>query len=295
MKGLILLFVIGSCFADNNSLYNDAYQAGKNNQFNLNLNSNSTIDSYGQTHDFESNVANHANTGNANAASLHSNVYGENANPNYLYNEGTKEIAACQGKTDPRCTTLNKYGDKDTQTGLQSYNHGVSTKYYISVKPDPINSSCSIVTRKVPINQSNVSCVSSNNSQITCNATISISLKSNECNEQKGECNIYKNNPDCKQTKPFIQGECKEYSYNAYYGSCLVNTYTCKAGELTRTPGCGGTSGRGYICGTCPEGGTGSDADGCWNQKCINQIESQQAVYSCKAVNYIDGCSEFKK
>ncbi len=290
------LMATSMAFADNNSLYNDAVQAGKNKQFNLNLNSNSTIDSYGQAESFHSTIANQANAGNANAQGMHNNVYGEDANPNYLYNEGTKEISACQGKDDARCTTLNKYGDRDTQTGLQAYGHGVSTKYYISVKPDPINSACSIVTRKVPINQTNESCISSNNSHTSCNATISISLKSHECDEQKGECNTYKNNPQCKQTKPYIAGECKEYSYSAHYGSCLVNTYTCKAGEMISTPGCGGSGGRGYVCGNCQSGGQGSfDADGCWNNTCINKIESQPAVYSCKVINYIDGCSGLKK
>lgn len=295
MKKLLVLLAVTNCFADNAGIYNDAVQAGKNKQFNLQLNGNSTIDSYGQIHKFESNVATQANSGNANAQSMHSNIYGENSNPNYLYNEGTKEIAACQGKNDPRCATLNKYGDKDTQAGLQSYTHGVSTKYYISVRPDPINSACSIVTRKVPINQTNADCISGNKSQVNCNSIISISLKNNECNEQNGECNSYKTNPDCKQTKPFILGECKEYSYKSYYGSCLINTYTCKAGEITRTPGCGGTVGRSYICGTCPEGGIGSDADGCWDQKCINGIESQMAVYSCKVSNYLDGYAGYKK
>lgn len=101
------------------------------------------------------------------------------------------------------------------------------------------------------------------------------------CDPTNGGCSSYQGNPTCKLTQPYVEGECTQYSYNAYYGSCLVGTYTCSAKEITHTPGCGGTRGRDYVCGTCPVGGNGSDADGCWNQLCLNRKQPQLAQYAC--------------
>ena len=172
MKYLILLLSINACFADNSDFFNQAYQTGKQNNFNLNLNQNSTFDSYGQVNHFESSVANNANAGNANAQNMYNNTYADNANPNYLYNEGTKDIADCQTKSDPRCTTLNKYGDKDTQAQLQAYGTGISTKYYLTVRPDPADSSCSFVTHKVAINSQSHQCISSAHTQTACDTSL---------------------------------------------------------------------------------------------------------------------------
>ena len=101
------------------------------------------------------------------------------------------------------------------------------------------------------------------------------------CDPTNGGCNSYAGNSTCKLTQPYVEGECTQYSYNSYYGSCIVGTYTCKAKEITHTPGCGGSRGRDYMCGTCTVGGNGSDADGCWNQLCINRKQPQLAQYAC--------------
>lgn len=160
------------CFADNTAIYNKAYKLGEQHQFNLNLNANSTINSYAIDHKFESTVANNANKGNAPAKNMYDNTYGDNADPNYLYKEGVNEIANCQKAGDPRCTTLNRYGDKDTQTQIQAYTQGVSTKYQITVTPDPSDSQCMISKRKVPINQTIATCVSSLKENAQCQNTI---------------------------------------------------------------------------------------------------------------------------
>lgn len=112
------------------------------------------------------------------------------------------------------------------------------------------------------------------------------------CDPTNGSCSSYQNNSKCKLTRPYVEGECTEYSYKSYYGSCLVGSYTCKAGTLTRTPGCGGTKGRDYMCGTCPVGGTGSDADGCWDQRCINRKQPQLAQYACTTTTQ-NTCQDF--
>lgn len=163
MKKQLCFMISAICFniyADNATLFNNAYQTGKQNQFNLNLNSNSTFTTYGQANSFESSLANSANTGNANAKTMYNNTYSDNADPNYLYKSGINEIQRCQSSNDPKCTTLNKYGDRDTQTQLQAYQTGVSDKYYISVRADPASSACSYVSKKVPVSSSAYFCTS---------------------------------------------------------------------------------------------------------------------------------------
>jgi hypothetical protein len=301
MKYLLLFLSLSSCFADNSSLFNQAYQAGKQNQFTLNLNQNSNINSYGQANHFESTVANNANTGNVNAQSMYNNTYGDNANPNYLYNTGIKDIAACQTKSDPRCTTLNKYGDKDTQTQLQAYNQGISTKYYISVKPDQSDSSCSTVTRKVPINQSTVSCIASSHTQTACNSMISISLDYHDCDSSKGQCNNYQNNPDCKMVRPFIQGACHYDCDSSWHGGdsryCpwWQGAYNHDNNWVSGTCTIGQTYfasavGQNVVCGTNIGGGSPN-----WHVWFNGCTPPQLASYACKVVNYNDGCSGLKK
>lgn len=166
---LVLLITINISYADNTELFNQAMSIGNQNQFNLNLNQNSSINSYGQQNKFDSSVANNANAGNANAKNMYN---GQQNDPNYLYNNGRQSILDCETKTDPRCTTINKYGDKDTQSQIQAYTQGISTRYLMSVAPDPIDKSCSIVKRKNPINQTTASCISSAKQQNQCNNTI---------------------------------------------------------------------------------------------------------------------------
>lgn len=289
-KVLLLCLGVNASFADNTSLFNQAYQAGQQNKSNLNLNSNSTINSYGQVNKFESTVANNANTGNANSKDMYNNTYGENANPNYLYNEGTKEIAACQSKTDPKCTTLNKYGDKDTQTKLQAYTHGASTRYYLSVKPDPADSSCSKVTRKVPINATSALCVASSHTQSNCNSTIVIGLSYHDCDPTKGECNNYQSNQDCSLTRPYIAPTCLRWRYSYYYGCTANGVLECNTGTEFRTDGWCGSHAEYRTC-----NGTDYGAGRGGNPTCVQYSDAQLASYTCKVSSYSDGCIGFKK
>jgi hypothetical protein len=164
-----VLAIMSLAYADNTELFNQAMSIGNQNQFNLNLNQSSSIDSYGKSNKFIDDVANNANAGNANAKNMYN---GASNDPNYLYNNGTQAIRDCSTQTDPRCTTLNKYGDKDTQTQIQAYTQGLSTRYLISVTPDPSDQACSIVKRKSPVNQSTATCIAGSNQQSQCNNII---------------------------------------------------------------------------------------------------------------------------
>ena len=144
-----MVVCIECVMADNQDVWNNAYNLGKNNQFNLNLQQNSTIDSYGVSHKFQPSVASQANAGASGAQDTYKAAHDD---PNYLYNHGTAEIQNCKNKQDPRCTTLNKYGDADTQRGIQAYTQGFSERYYISISPDPSDKNCSIIHRKEPTN-----------------------------------------------------------------------------------------------------------------------------------------------
>ena len=172
VKALVNLLLLSSAYfiyADNTSLFNQAQSLGQQHQFNLNLNANSNISTYSTANGFESTVASNANAGNANAQ----NMYGSaNSDPNYLFNSGTQDIKNCEGQNDPRCSTLNKYLDKGTQATLQAYSQGVSERFYISVKPDPSSSSCSLVTRKAPINPTTATCTSSATAQSVCTTVV---------------------------------------------------------------------------------------------------------------------------
>lgn len=299
MKKLaILLLVTTAVYADNTDAFNNAYQIGKQNQFNLNLNSGSTFDSFGQANKFESNIINDAKTGNANAQPMYN---GATNDPNYLYNQGKADIASCQSKNDPRCTSLNKYGDKDTQTQFQAYNQGISGKYSIITKPDPSDKNCTQVIKKVPIGEATKTCIASAHQQSQCHSTISISLAYHDCNPKKNECNSWQSNPECKLVKPFIAGKCNydcDSSYNkgssaycpywegAYVhdnnwvsGRCNIgDTYYASAVKQTIT------------CGT-RIGGTSPN----WHVEFNACTDNQLATYACKVYSYSDGCKGFKQ
>lgn len=285
------LSFVGAVFADNQQDFNNAYQIGKQNQFNLNLNQNSNFTTYAAANKIESSISNSAAVGEQGSKDTYTNANNDN---NYLYNKGTQDIADCQNKSDPRCSTLNKYGDRDTQTQLQAYSQGISAKYYISVKPDPADSSCSTVTRKVPINQSNITCTASAHAQNTCHASISINLTYHDCDPTTGGCSIYQSDSMCTLSRPYIAGKCTQYGYNANIGRCDVFYSTCEVNTVFRTPGCGDSGGRQYQCGGCFTGGDQGDHNGCWNQKCTNYSQPQLATYQCKTSNYSDGCAGFK-
>ena len=273
-------------FADNQQYFDNAYQMGKQNQFNFNLNQNSNYTTYSQANNLESNFYNGASSGSAGSEDMYKNANNDNS---YLYNQGKQDIANCKSKSDPRCSTLNKYGDNDIQSQIHAYGQGISSKYYISVKPDPADSSCSKVTRKIPINQSTATCISSTNSQNSCVSTININLANFECNPNNGGCNSYQNNPDCKLVKPYVPNECKTWSYTVWYGCTSVSTVTCANGGSLTSPGWCGSGTETRLCnGTDYGSGRGS------NPNCIEYSQEQLASYSCKQVSYNDGCKGFK-
>jgi hypothetical protein len=287
MKKLAIMVVLAATvYADNNDMFNNAYQVGKQNQFNFNLNSGSTFNSFGQANNFESNIINSANAGNATAQPMYNGAAND---PNYLYNQGKADIASCQSKSDPRCTSLNKYGDKDTQTQYQAYNQGISGKYSIITKPDPSDSNCTQVIRKVPIGESTKTCVASASQQTQCHSTISISLGYHDCDPTNNTCTTWQSNPDCKLVKPYIPSSCVTWSYNIWYGCTSVTTINCANNSTFSSPcWCGrGTETR--LCdGTDYIDGRGS------NPVCINRTQVQLATYACKQVSYSDGCKGFK-
>lgn len=296
MKKLaILLLLTTAVYADNTDAFNNAYQIGKQNQFNLNLNGSSTFDSFGQANKFESNIINDAKTGNATAQPMYN---GATNDPNYLYNQGKADIANCQSKNDPRCTSLNKYGDKDTQTQFQAYNQGISSKYSIITKPDPSDKNCTQITRKVPINESTKSCIASDHAQSSCHALIMVTVNSEikQCDPTQGECTQYSTNPNCTLVQDYTPATCKQYTYFNNYGSCKVGQSSCDVPSTFHTPGCGGSTGRDYVCGTCSTGGDTGDHNGCWGQTCSKWEPIKPAVYQCKYPNYgySDGCKGFK-
>lgn len=183
MKKLVLFILIASTsYADNQNYFDNAYQMGKQNQYNLNLNQNSTFNSYTQANNIESNISKNATTGTIGAETTYKNA---DKDANYLYNQGKQEIANCQSKSDPRCTTLNKYGDKDTQTSIQAYRQGISEKYYIAVRPDPSDTQCSYVTRKLPINSTEYFCNAALKDNTECNNTITPSYLAKCTSSQK--------------------------------------------------------------------------------------------------------------
>ena len=288
MKYLIWLFCMTFTYADNADLFNQAMQAGKGRHFNLNLNQNSTIDSYGKTNKFESSVANNANAGNVNSENMYNQ---SNVDPNYLYNSGVQAINDCTNKSDPRCSTLNKYGDKDTQTEFQAYKQNIASRFLILVKPDPSDSNCSLVTHKEAINQTIATCTSGIRLQTECSNIISPSSQTYECDDSKLECEKYKRMNNCSLVRAFIPSKCTQYTMHSYYGSCKVGTYSCNVPSIIHTPGCGGSHGRDYQCGTCISDG---DQDGCWGQWCSQHSSPQLALYQCKYYSYSKGCSDVK-
>lgn len=286
MKKLaILLLLTTAVYADNTDAFNNAYQIGKQNQFNLNLNGSSTFDSFGQANKFESNIINDAKTGNATAQPMYN---GATNDPNYLYNQGKADIANCQSKNDPRCTSLNKYGDKDTQTQFQSYNQGISSKYSIITKPDPSDKNCTQVIKKVPLGEATKTCIASAHQQSQCHSTISISLAYHDCNPDKKECIIWQANPDCKLTVPYVPPKCKIWQY--WYNSCWQEKLLqCADGSTYHIPS---ECGHGAMDAQC----NGTNYNTWWGHSpnCLSEIPAKLATYACKTYSYSDGCKGFK-
>jgi len=173
-KTLLLTAIFGLAWGDNTQLFNDAVNLGKNNQFQLNLTTDSTFSSYGSSNDLGNDAITGATSGSANAETIYNSASNDT---NYLYNAGKADIANCVGQNDARCSSINKIGDKDTQTVMQSYSQGLSDKYVILTKPDPNNSNCSIITRNVAVNPTAASCITSVKEQNSCSTVITPSVK----------------------------------------------------------------------------------------------------------------------
>lgn len=169
LKLSLLVLGFSSVFADNTQYFNDAYETGKQNPSTLNINSNSTYTSYATSKGIESNISNGANAGTQGSQAMTSSAY---ADKNYLYNKGVQDIKDCQSKSDPRCSTMNKYADKDTQNQFQAYSTGIKDKYFITTRPDPSDSMCTLVKTKQPVNPTTETCISAPKDQTVCMTTI---------------------------------------------------------------------------------------------------------------------------
>ena len=172
---LILPCLFHGSYADNMALFNQAMAIGAQHQFKLNLNQNSSIVSYGVAESFSNSVATNANAGVLPAQDMYTKVQGTDTtagDPNYLYNSSTQLIKDCEKQHDPKCTTINKYADKGTQTEIQAYTQSVSPKYLMSIASDPLNKACDTITRKMPINVTKVTCTAGLNTQQGCLTTV---------------------------------------------------------------------------------------------------------------------------
>jgi hypothetical protein len=290
MKKLILVFlVVGSVFADNAQLFNEYYQYGKQNNTNMGINKNSTIQNYSSSHNLsESNYAATANQGTNGSKEMYS---GGSNSPSYLHDKGIADLNQCKNQNDPRCQIYTKYSDKDTQADLQAYSHNPSQQYWIHSRPDPNNSNCSLVTTKKPINETTKTCISSGSTQSSCEAKaiVTINRKNYECNPNGGGCNQYINNKYCTKIKDYAPARCISWNYDAP-GTHLKNRI-CKTNRNTGHCVAGQQVGyridckHGFDSGLC-----GVDKNINWT--CTNYQPEELAVYSCKepAYSYADGC-----
>lgn len=280
--GCCALLAITYSFSDNQQLFNDAYQTGKNNQAKMNLNANSTINSYATSNKLESTFTNNANSGTSGSKDLYN---GGTSNKKYLYDKGVQSLADCKNQADPRCSTLNKYTDKDTQNELQAYSHNVSEQYYIHTRPDPSSSSCTYVSRKKPINSSTHECIAAPHDQLYCHikAMVTINTNSYQCNPNNGGCDKYKSNQLCTLIRDYKPQSCTEWNYDAP-GTHLKNRI-CKTNRNTGHCVAGQQVGyridckHGFDSGLC-----GVDKNINWT--CTNYQPEELAVYSCKEPQY---------
>lgn len=155
MKLLLPILLITTVFADNHDITEHFKRFGESHQTRLDLNSNSNINSYIKAHGLSDHIAVGANVGAASAKKLYSS--GKNM-PNSLHNLGKQAIQDCKGKTDPRCSMINKYSDDDVQDNIQRYRQGFTADFAINSRPDPNDINCSIITRKAPINPTTKTC-----------------------------------------------------------------------------------------------------------------------------------------
>ncbi|TXI94167.1 MAG: hypothetical protein E6Q33_00795 [Neisseriales bacterium] len=297
MKKLALLILVaGTSYADNQNYFDNAYQIGKQNQYNLNLNQNSTFNSYTQANNIESNISKNATTGTIGAETVYKNA---DKDVNYLYNQGKQEISNCQSKSDPRCTSLNKYGDKDTLTQMQAYSQGITEKYYIGVRPDPSDTQCSYVTRKVPVNATTATCIATSHNQNTCNSIINLSVNSYQCYTANNGCRTYQNNSDCKLIQAEVPWKCTyHYSVDMCAGGNYSGDWSCVTTPTSTPPAI--TKPDGYTGGVCGGGnqqipGWGGCPWGSARETSKSCTQTKPAVYSCKSYSYSDGCVGFKQ
>lgn len=89
-------------------------------------------------------------------------------------------------------------------------------------------------------------------------------------NSNQYNCNVQATANYC----PAKSNDCLKYSYYTNYGSCSVGQGVCDANTYFNTPGCGGSHGRQYLCGTCSTGGDPGDHNACWGQQCVQYADS---------------------
>ena len=220
---LVLALSNTMAYADNMDWFNKSAEAAKQHQFSLGLNANSNMDSFTKSNNLSSKIADGANAGTANSENMYT---GQLKNDNYLSASGKQSIKDCENKQDPRCTTLNKYTDKDTQTQLQAYTSGISTRYQMTVAPDPTNKDCAIVKRKKPINETIQTCTSTQEQHTTqsqCNNTIMPNQVTTPQTPADGIVFTPIPNPMCGNvtdvTNRVVYGEASQYLFN--YGTTV--------------------------------------------------------------------------
>lgn len=234
--------------------------------------------------------------GNGQANSSVKNQYSSASNDqNYLYTQGKAGITQCKSQNDPACNAVTRYNDDAVQASFNQYNmgtNGYANNMYVT--PDPNNATCSVLHSYAPINNQVIQCIAGRNTHNKCSTIISISIATHDCDPTTGSCDIYKTDSMCQKTREYSPASCNRYSYYTNYGGCQVGQNSCNVPSNFRTPGCNGSGGRDYVCGTCSTGGDTGDHNGCWGQQCTGWTPVQLASYACKVYSLNDQCLPFK-
>jgi hypothetical protein len=254
---------------------------------------------------------------NGNPTNNSKNNYSQSkSNPVFQYNSAQDQIAKCRSskfapgsEESAACNAVNRYTDDDFRRNLDAY-HQDGFNYWNQklISPDPNNSTCSIVKSWTPINPKDSICLVGRRTTPICqssltawredvfdpaippdgtilasqNTSVPWSTKNQyKCDPTTGECNQYINDKTCKIIQNYVAPTCTQYSYSTNYGNCSVGTASCNMPSSFKTPGCNGSGGRVYNCGSCSTGGDFGDHNSCWNQKCTAYTQMTPAIYEC--------------
>lgn len=273
--------------------------------------------------------ANNITQAQASQDSIQSAMGNDYKNIDGITNAGNTKAQACIGKDTAECKAYNYYNDpltKLSQQGIESavgvasnlinkkIEQNVSLTDYCAQHPsDSICKMCKDDPSQ-PMCQSGNKCTTisyntGDNKYVTngckiigqrsydCDKwvdSISFTKSTYECNPNDGSCDQYQRNSLCTLTQYYIEPVCKQYTYFSNYGSCKVGQGSCDVPSTFHTPGCGGSKGRDYECGTCSTGGDPGDHNACWGQTCSKWEPGQPAIYTCKVVNKVnwkDNCN----